>query len=188
MTLLSQIARILNGRQCGGVYVSSKADYTAAEWALLSELPIKVAIGAAIVEFDNEGIAGGDREMLAAMKEIAAGEDRFTDNALIQAILQELKVESGEDDDAREIEIPGGEAWTALIDDLLDRARETNALLAAKSTPDEAAGVKRWLLNIAGQATTATKSGGFLGFGAERVSAQEKTFLRELATALDVQS
>lgn len=167
--------------------MSTKHDYTAAEWAVLSELPLKVAIGATIVEVDNEGLGGGDREMLAAMKEIAAAEDRFAENELIQAVLFELKAEPGEDGDAREIKIPGGEAWTALIDDLLERARETADLLAAKSTPDEAADFKRWLLNIAGQAATATESGGFLGFGAERVSDQEKTLLRELAAALGVQ-
>ncbi len=166
--------------------MSSKTDYTAAEWALLSEMPLKVAIGATIIEVDSEGLGGGEREMLAAMKEIAAAEEGFAENDLIQAVLRELKAEPGEDGDAREIEVPGGEARTALIDDLLDRARETTALLAAKSTPEEADDFKRWLLNIAGQAATATESGGFLGIGGERVSDQEKTFLRELAAALGV--
>lgn len=166
--------------------MSSKTDYTADEWALLSELPLKVAVGAAIVEMDNEGLGGGEREMLAAVKEIAAAEARFPANRLIQAVLLEIKAEPGEDGGAREIEIPGGAGWTALIDDLLDRGRRAAALLAQKSTPAEAADFKRWLLAIAGQAATATESGGFLGFGAERVSGQEQAFLRELAEALDV--
>jgi hypothetical protein len=54
--------------------VSGKVDYTEPEWALLSELPLKVAIGASIIETDDERMGASEREMLAAMKELAGAE------------------------------------------------------------------------------------------------------------------
>jgi hypothetical protein len=161
--------------------VTNQADYTPDEWSLLSGLPLKVAIAAAIVE-GGEGL-DGNLEMLAAMKEIASAEDRFARNGLIQAILAELKQEPGEEQD-REIEIGGGAAWTAEIDGTLAQCRDASSLVTAKAPPEEADDYRRWLLNIAGQAVAATKSGGFLGFGGTLVTDQEKTFLVQLADAL----
>jgi hypothetical protein len=164
--------------------VSGKADYTAPEWALLSELPLKVAIGASIIETDDERMGAAEREMLAAMKELAGAEVEYPDNQLIQTVLLGLKVEDGEEGGSREIEIPGGEAWTELIDALLAQCREASDLLARHGSPQEAEEYKRWLLAIATKAVKAAESGGFLGIGGEQVSDQEQTFVKELQTAL----
>jgi hypothetical protein len=164
--------------------VSGKADYTAEEWALLSELPLKVAIGATVIESDDERMGASEREMLAAMKELAGAETEYPNNELIQSVLLELKVEDGEQGGSREIEIPGGEAWTELIDALLAQCREASTLLARTSSPQEAAEYKGWLLAIATKAVKAAESGGFLGIGGEQVSDQEQTFITELRTAL----
>jgi hypothetical protein len=164
--------------------VSGKVDYTEPEWALLSELPLKVAIGASIIETDDERMGASEREMLAAMKELAGAEVEYPDNQLIQAVLLELKVEDGEEGGSREIEIPGGEAWTELIDALLAQCREASNLLARHSSAQEVDEYKRWLLAIATKAVKAAESGGFLGIGGEQVSDQEQTFVKELQTAL----
>jgi hypothetical protein len=57
-------------------------------------------------------------------------------------------------------------------------------VLAAKSTPDEAAGFKSWLVGIANKVAEASTEGGFFGIGGERVTQAEKQAIAELATAL----
>jgi hypothetical protein len=70
---------------------------------------------------------------------------------------------------------------------ILDEMRRVNEILTAKASPDEAAAFRAWLLDVAQQAADAAKEGGFLGFGAEVVSAGEQDMLARLRSALGVE-
>lgn len=75
-----------------------------------------------------------------------------------------------------------------------DKSRAGAAVLAelraaldtveAKATREEAAAFASWLVEIAQDAADAAKEGGFMGFGAEQVSAGEQHMLDELRSTL----
>jgi hypothetical protein len=56
--------------------------------------------------------------------------------------------------------------------------------VTAKATPQEAEAFGRWLVAAAQAAADAGKEGGFLGFGAEQVSAGEQRMLDQVRAAL----
>ena len=57
-----------------------------------------------------------------------------------------------------------------------------------EKSPDEAEHYARYLLDIAEVTAEASKEGGFLGFGATRVSEQEKAALQHLAEGLNIEA
>jgi hypothetical protein len=67
---------------------------------------------------------------------------------------------------------------------VLEELRAVNELVIAKASPQEAEAFRRWLLAAAQAAADAAKEGGFLGFGAEQVSAGEKQMLDQVRAAL----
>ena len=69
---------------------------------------------------------------------------------------------------------------------VLEELRGVNELVTAKATPEEVEAFRRWLVVAAQAAADAGKEGGFLGFGAERVSAGEQRMLDQVRAALDV--
>jgi hypothetical protein len=67
---------------------------------------------------------------------------------------------------------------------VLEELRAVNELVTAKATPEEAEAFRRWLPAAAQAAADAGKEGGFLGFGAERVSAGERRMLDQVRAVL----
>ena len=58
------------------------------------------------------------------------------------------------------------------------------AIVGAKSTPEETAAFGRWLVAAAQAAAEAAKEGGFMGFGAQQVSEREQAMLDRVRTAV----
>jgi hypothetical protein len=69
---------------------------------------------------------------------------------------------------------------------VLEELGAVNELVTARATPEEAAAFRGWLLAAAQAAADAGKEGGFLGFGAERVSAGEQRMLDQVRTVLEL--
>ena len=69
---------------------------------------------------------------------------------------------------------------------VLEELKAVNQLLTAKATPGEAEAFRGWLLAAAQAAADAGKEGGFMGFGAERVSAGERQMLDQVRAALGI--
>src|SRR4029450_4793805 len=67
---------------------------------------------------------------------------------------------------------------------VLEELGAVNEVVTAKATPEETAAFRGWLLAAAQAAADAGKGGGFLGFGAERVSAGERRMLDQVRTVL----
>jgi hypothetical protein len=168
--------------------VTTEADYTPAEWRLLMEAPGAAAL--AVIAADKSGIFGMAREIMAVSDRLEREhETAATTNQLIAAVLAYADREeppgatvpnddAGAGDEGRQADPARAKA------DAIERATKIAALLSEKSTPEEADGFKRWLLDIAQTAANASKEGGFLGIGGTRVSAEEAAALDELRTAL----
>lgn len=67
-----------------------------------------------------------------------------------------------------------------------DQVQKVLNLVGTKATAEEATAYKAMLMNVATAAANASKEGGFLGFGGERVGPGEKTYLDELKGILNV--
>ena len=67
-----------------------------------------------------------------------------------------------------------------------EELRGVNELVTAKATPEEAEAFRRWLVAAAQATADAAKEGGFLGFGAEQVSAGEQRMLDQVRAAVGV--
>src|SRR4051794_23195648 len=68
--------------------------------------------------------------------------------------------------------------------EILDELRAVDGIVAAKATPEETEAFREWLIVTAQAAADAAKEGGFMGFGAERVSAGEQAMLDKIRSAL----
>ena len=67
--------------------------------------------------------------------------------------------------------------------EILDELRAVDGIVAAKATPEETEAFRNWLIVTAQAAADAAKEGGFMGFGAERVSAGEQAMLGQTRRA-----
>ncbi|HEX6498293.1 MAG TPA: hypothetical protein VF054_04590 [Micromonosporaceae bacterium] len=158
--------------------MANASTYTDAEWGLLVGLPQSVLVAASSVESD--GTRRTLAEGAAGMTAIAAGAE--SPHALVRDVAKAVVERVGGTEEGAElslIELP-----SAAVPDVLDRARATAALLAAKAPADEATAYKHWLVTIAEEVAGAARSGGVLGIGGEWVSEAERGFLHELTVAL----
>ncbi len=154
--------------------------FTDPEWGLLVGLPQAVLTAASAVTPDSA------RKTRA---ENAAGQEKISDargsaSPLVVAVANAALLaagdpELGEDPPMIEPADPIGYA-----DDVLERARQAAALLAAKVDPAEAETYKHWLVEITDTVVGAASSGGVLGIGAETVTDSERAFRDHRAKAL----
>ncbi len=72
--------------------------------------------------------------------------------------------------------------------DTIERARQAAEILAERADLEDAAAYKLWLLETAAAVCAAARTGGFLGFGGERISEKEQAYLDELADAFEIPS
>jgi hypothetical protein len=164
--------------------MSILSDYTPEQQQLLlrSLEAAGVAVAAASLGATRETVSEG----FAAASYIMERRAEFLDNTLIgsvqYAIEQRAAAGGSFPNFVDEASAPGAAEYA------LETLRKVTALLAAKSTPEEAAGYRQWLMNIAVTTTNAGKEGGnFLGWGAVAVNDAERTMLQTIAAALDLE-
>ena len=155
--------------------------FSAEEWNAIRELPELVVAAAASVERDT-GI-GATREVVTGLTEILNGARLRRDNALVQAVFEEYKEDGA--GEGRILDL-AEEPPADLIARTLRLCAAANSVLDAKGG-DDAPEFKRWLLETAEQVVAAATSGGFLGFGGERVTPAEGTFLADLYHAFGIE-
>ena len=59
-------------------------------------------------------------------------------------------------------------------------------MLSAKASPKESREYREWTLSVAERVANASSEGGFLGFGGERVTAEEKQLIDQLRSILSL--
>jgi hypothetical protein len=161
--------------------MAGKSDFTDDEWGLLLRSPMYA--GLVVVAADPSGPIGIVKEMFAMGKLVAETKAQGGGDALVSALVGELTTREGAER-AKPAEIQGkkpdeARAWA------LEQLKRAAALLDQKAGGD-AAGFKQWLQEIAARVANASKEGGFLGIGGERVSAEEEQALAATAAALGI--
>lgn len=163
--------------------------FTNEEQILLSSVP--TLVGSAMTFAGGSGL-GTVKEMIANSKALIQGSKDNAANEIISGILPQMTSMSQSMDQAKVMRerlnthmaghMPKdvGQLKELAISD----AKKASELLAAKATPEEAQQYKAWVLKIAEEVANAAKEGGFLGFGGERVSANEKELFEQVAQAL----
>jgi hypothetical protein len=156
--------------------MTTKTDYTDEEWATLTRAPI--VAGMAISLADPGGPIEVTKELLATLRAVT---DPTTQAELVVSISQEVGAM------AKERKNPAGEfkpKGPMAGQQILDEVRTAAEIVRSKAPAEEADAFRGWMMAVAQQAADAAKEGGFLGFGAEQVSAGEREMLTRLGEAL----
>ena len=158
----------------------SKAEYSDEDWARLKRAPF--VAGMAISLADPGGPIEAFKETSATLKAVLAAAEGGDRGDLVEAIARDVAADSR----LRKNPLSGfkpSSAGTAGVE-ILDELRGVDGILSAHATPEDAAAVRAWLLDVAQAAADAAKEGGFMGFHAERVSEGEQRMLDSLGEAL----
>ena len=160
------------------------ADYTEEEQELIRHAVAAAAttVSAASLGRQEETVSEG----VAAAELVLKSQPDYVGNTLVTSLIVQLNAElkTGHvfPDYVGRALAPGA------YDESLIVLRRVAALLAEKSPPEEAAGYKRWLLDIASTVAEAGKEDqGFLGRGGVLVNDAERAALAAVADALGVE-
>ncbi|HEY7094786.1 MAG TPA: hypothetical protein VH393_16505 [Ktedonobacterales bacterium] len=193
--------------------MTTKADYTAEEWAQLTQAPLMATM--AIVAADMSGPVGLVKEMMATVRTIQETAASTTAGELVKAIstdVIESQQKKEQKDQGAASAQPTGDATAQPATDAPAQPAVSSpdpmqsmkidakdpeeakkkavegcvaaANIVTQKSPAEADEFKQWLMTIANRTAEAGKEGGFLGIGGTRVSEKEKTELAALASAL----
>jgi len=178
----------------GVLKVGIKDDFNDDEWFLLSSTP--AMIGAAMSGAAPSGVIGTIKEMTASMRASVQGLSDYPDSELISALLE--KAENW--DEAKDKMSDYREKAKARLDSAKIKSREelqthvleecaaAAKLVDAKCSADEAKNYKEWAVKIANKVAIAAKEGGILGFGGDRLSAEESELITKIEVALGAPS
>ena len=156
--------------------MTTKADFTEEEWERLGRAPL--VAGMAISIADPGGPIEALKETSAALRTIIEAAQSGSHGEFVQALAADVAEKARQ----RHSPMAGFKAKGANArEEILDELRAVNALLVEKTTPEETDQFREWLKSAAQSAALAAKEGGFLGFGAERVSENEQQMLDTLA-------
>ena len=158
--------------------MTKKSDFPDEEWSRIVRAPF--VAGMAITLADPGGPIEAAKETMGTLKSATnppSREELLADVALdIQALTQ-----------ARTNPLKGyklDKGGAAPGEQVVEELRSVHALVAARATPEEAAAFGAWLVATAQAAADAAKDGGFMGFGAEQVSAREQAMLDQVRAAV----
>jgi len=158
--------------------MTTKADYTDEEWAVLRRAP-QVA-GFAVTLADPGGPIEITKETVAALK--AVGKPAGAQELLVAVSQDAMAQAQARHNVVKEIDLKPATAREQIVEEL----RRANEILATKATPEEAESFRAWLMEAAQDAAEAAKEGGFLGIGAVRVSEGEQAMLARLREILGI--
>lgn len=162
--------------------MATKADFTADEWTKLIESPMLV--GMAISASEPSGLWGLLQEGFSGARQLADG--RTSDSALIKAIVDDLATSEGRTlaRDALQTRFNGAQS-AEIVSRSIESLRGVSQILDNKAGSD-AASMKAWLYAQAERVANSASEGGFLGFGGQKVSENERATLSQISQALSV--
>jgi hypothetical protein len=155
--------------------MTSRADFSEAEWERLGRAPLLVALAVSIA--DPGGPIEAFKESRAALQTILEAAQDGGRGAFVHEVASDVAAK------ARQRQNPMGDFRPSKEDAreaVFDELRAVNALLVERATPEEADAFREYLRTAAQRAALAAKEGGFLGFRAERVSEREQEMLDQL--------
>ncbi len=159
--------------------MTGKAAFTDEEWERVRRAP--TVAGMAISLADPGGPIELSKETMATLRGIGAPPTQ--DELLITVSQEVMAMGQQRENPMKGFTVADKSQVGASV---LQELRETQDLVEAKATPDEASAFARWMVEVAQDAANAAKEGGFMGFGAEQVSEGEQDMLDQLRTTLGV--
>jgi hypothetical protein len=154
--------------------------FTDAEWGLLVGLPQAVLTAASAATHDSARKTRAENE--AGQEKIS--EARASASTLVSAVAGAVLSVSGDPELGEEAPVIEPDDPIGYTRDVLDRAAQAAAVLAAKADAADAETYKHWLVEIADTVVGAASTGGVLGIGSETVTDSERSFRDDLAKAL----
>ena len=158
-------------------------EFSEEQWQLLVDTP--ALVGASLMVCSRSGAIGTIKEAAALTRGLLDVPSSLEDNKLVQAIVNYRSTGGPQATDWQE-RYQGGTV-EELEREVLSRCEEVERLLRDFSDAETAMGCKRWIFGVGLKVAKAASEGGFLGFGGERISAEEERLLVEIGRALDVQ-
>jgi hypothetical protein len=152
----------------------SKLGFTDAEWGLLAGLPQAVLTAASSATADSARKTRAESE--AGIDVIA--DARLSASPLVAAVATDAVARAGDPELGEEAPVIAPGDPVAYAEDVLDRAVEATALLAAKAAGADAETYKHWLVEIAESVVAAAST------GRAQVTDDEREFRDSLAAAL----
>jgi transcription antitermination factor NusG len=159
--------------------MTAEAGFTDEEWVRVRRAPM--VAGMAISLADPGGPIELSKETMASLRGVGAPPSQ--DELLLVVSQQVMAMGQQRENPMKGFEVADkSQAGAAVLQEL----RETQDIVEANATPEEAQAFARWMVEVAQDAADAAKEGGFMGFGAEQVSEGEQRMLDQLRTTLGV--
>lgn len=162
--------------------MAGKADFTPEEWARVAASPMVAAM--AVTAADPSGLWGLLKEAMAGGWSLVEARRDPAAQPLVKAVADDITASETREAARERMQAQFKGAQLAEIRTrAIAELRGVAALVQAKA-PQDAAGFKAWLQEVAVKAAEAGNEGGFLGFGGVAVSDAERATLAEIAAAL----
>ncbi len=170
--------------------MGAEENYRPDTWIRIKRLPFLVAM--AMEGAGRSGITGSVSERLAMVRGLAEGRKLFPGNSLIEAIVpaaaeQEplLSEAAAKHDEIMDcLSDMGIEDHPGLLTHLYGLVPRVLSELQANESHETLQGYKAWILYLAKEVAKAGKEGGFLGFGGEWFSEEEREVYKKLTLLL----
>jgi hypothetical protein len=162
--------------------MASKTDFTPDEWTTLRTAP--ALVGGAMMAASPDGFLTSIREAFSMSSSSFSTLKSFENVTLLKEIMtdkdklvDDMKAKLGTEGDA-------AARRAKLHAEAIAGVKQAVAILVQKGTPEDVKAYRAWIGAVAEGVANAASSGGFLGFGGEKVSEAEKTFLGEVTAAM----
>ena len=163
-----------------GRAVTTKNDFSEADWNRIVRAPF--VAGRAISLADPGGPIDTAKETMATLK---AATNPASREQLVAELALDIQSQVQQKQNPLKGYRPSSDEGTAPAgEQVLVELKAVRAIVAAQATPEETAAFGEWLIATAQAAANAAKEGGFLGFGAERVSRGEQQMLDQVRAAV----
>jgi hypothetical protein len=160
----------------------AKTDFTTDQWQAIRNAPQLVALAAAAA--GNSGLFGSLSEGMATASSIA--EAVRGDQPLLREVFDKDEMRAAQDQIRGMLKSVTDKSSlnSVLQGAAVDAVRTAMAALAAKGATSESEAFQSFLSGVADKVANASKEGGFLGFGGERISEGEREFIARLKSIL----
>lgn len=164
--------------------MTTRTDFTPEQWQALRSAPQLVAVATAAA--GNSGLFGSLSEGMAMASQIA--EAVRGDQPLLRELFSKEEIRATQDEIRTMAKGVTDKAVfnTRLQESAATTVKSAMAALAAKGASGDLDAYRSLLGGIAEKIANASKEGGFLGFGGERVSEGERIFIARLNELLGV--
>jgi hypothetical protein len=158
--------------------MTTKENYTEEEWHLLLLAPINAAT---YIMTADMSVVGAVREMKALGKALNDPTPPESAQELINSLVADIQEKTK---NKEKLEAPEAEEGQDPREPARQSLQQTAVLLDERCTPQETAGFKHWLLDIAQAVAAADKEGSHFGMGGQRISDKEQAALAEIESIL----